>query len=144
MTPSSKFIDAFLDKISEYKYLNYTEDEVRTIATRYMKIACSRFNKICEVDLASYNDETGEFESDDIDDEIIDIVSEGMVAEWLKPYRNNSDNLENVLSTKDYSLFSTANLLSQIRDTEELAQKRFVNMMREYSYNHGDLTSLHI
>ena len=67
-----------------------------------------------------------------------------MVAEWVKPYVYNSDNLENVLNTKDFTLYSSANLLSQVRSLEESSRKNFVQMMREYSYNHGDLTVLHI
>lgn len=144
MTPYYVFVDAFLNKISEYHFVDYPDDVMYKLAVGYMKTACSKFARICEADLKSFDDEQQAFLTDDIDDEIVDIVSEGMVAEWVKPYVNNSDNLENVLNTKDFTLYSSANLLSQVRSLEESSRKNFVQMMREYSYNHGDLTVLHI
>lgn len=84
-------------------------------------------------------------EIDDGDlDEIVDIVSEGMLAQWLKPYTYKQDNLENVLNTKDFTTYSPSELLMRISNAYAAAQKDFTNMMREYSYNHGDLTDLHL
>ena len=84
------------------------------------------------------------FLSDEIDDEIIDIVTDGMVVEWLRQYVNNSDNLENILNTKDFTMYSSKNLLAEIKSLYQDEQKAFTNSMREYSYNHGDLSNLHL
>ena len=74
----------------------------------------------------------------------MDIVSDGMVVQWLKPYYFKADNLENFLTTKDFTAYSPSELLLRISDTYKLAKKNFTNAMREYSYNHGDLSDLHI
>ena len=144
MTPYKAFIDTFLDKISDYKLLNYEDYLVDEIAVGYMKRVCTKFDKICQADLSQQDDNEYAFLSDEIDDEIIDIVTDGMVVEWLRQYVNNSDNLENILNTKDFTMYSSKNLLAEIKSLYQDEQKAFTNSMREYSYNHGDLSNLHL
>lgn len=144
MTPYKAFIDTFLDKISDYKLLNYEDYLVDELAVGYMKRVCTKFDKICQADLSQQDDNEYSFLSDEIDDEIIDIVTDGMVVEWLRQYVNNSDNLENILNTKDFTMYSSKNLLAEIKSLYQDEQKAFTNSMREYSYNHGDLSNLHL
>ena len=144
MTPYKAFIDTFLDKISDYKLLNYEDYLVDELAVGYMKRVCTKFDKICQADLSQQDDNESAFLSDEIDDEIIDIVTDGMVVEWLRQYVNNSDNLENILNTKDFTMYSSKNLLAEIKSLYQDEQKAFTNSMREYSYNHGDLSNLHL
>lgn len=144
MTPYKAFIDTFLDKISDYKLLNYEDYLVDELAVGYMKRVCTKFDKICQADLSQQDDNEYAFLSDEIDDEIIDIVTDGMVVEWLRQYVNNSDNLENILNTKDFTMYSSKNLLAEIKSLYQDEQKAFTNSMREYSYNHGDLSILHL
>lgn len=144
MTPYKAFINTFLDKISDYKLLNYEDYLVDELAVGYMKRVCTKFDKICQADLSQQDDNEYAFLSDEIDDEIIDIVTDGMVVEWLRQYVNNSDNLENILNTKDFTMYSSKNLLAEIKSLYQDEQKAFTNSMREYSYNHGDLSNLHL
>ena len=144
MTPYKAFIDTFLDKISDYKLLNYEDYLVDELAVGYMKRVCTKFDKICQADLSQQDDNEYAFLSDEIDDEIIDIVTDGMVVEWLRQYVNNSDNLEDILNTKDFTMYSSKNLLAEIKSLYQDEQKAFTNSMREYSYNHGDLSNLHL
>ena len=144
MTPYKAFIDTFLDKISDYKLLNYEDYLVDELAVGYMKRVCTKFDKICQADLSQQDDNEYAFLSDEIDDEIIDIVTDGMVVEWLRQYVNNSDNLENILNTKDFTMYSSKNLLAEIKSLYQDEQKAFTNSMQEYSYNHGDLSNLHL
>ena len=83
------------------------------------------------------------FTDEDLD-EIADIVSEGMLVQWMKPYTYKQESLESVLNTKDFTTYSPAELLMRIGNAYAAARKDFTNMMREYSYNHGDLTDLHL
>ena len=131
MTPYKAFIDTFLDKISDYKLLNYEDYLVDELAVGYMKRVCTKFDKICQADLSQQDDNEYAFLSDDIDDEIIDIVTDGMVVEWLRQYVNNSDNLENILNTKDFTMYSSKNLLAEIKSLYQDEQKAFTNSMRE-------------
>lgn len=141
------FVSAFLDKVKTYEFLKLEEDGRDDIVLGYFRRALSGFKWVCEYDFSLYDAETrcftDKFKEADID-EIIDIVSEGMIVQWMKPYTYSQENLENVLNTRDFTTYSPAELLMRVGNAYEKAQKDFTKMMREYSYNHGDLTDLHL
>lgn len=146
--PYDVFAGAFLAKISEYSFLSLAEEDRTEMVDGFMKRALSAFRKNCKYDLfTTGNDRTRTFVVDipeaDLT-EIADIVSEGMVSHWLKPYVNKQENLENVLNTKDFSTYSPAELLLRVGNAYAKVQKDYTNMIREYSYNHGDLSELHL
>lgn len=146
--PYDVFAGAFLAKISEYSFLSLAEEDRTEMVDGFMKRALSAFRKNCKYDLfTTGNDITRTF-SVDIPEadltEIADIVSEGMVSQWLKPYVNKQENLQNVLNTKDFSTYSPAELLMRVGNAYAKVQKDYTNMIREYSYNHGDLSDLHL
>ena len=146
--PYDYFTGAFLNKISEFELLQL-EGNIRTeMIDSYMKRAISAFKKNCKVDLFTTGDDVErvfnvEVSDDDID-ELVDIISEGMVVQWLKPYVYQADLLRNLMNTRDYTLYSPAELLLRVGNQHKIAQKDFTQMIREYSYNHGDLSDLHI
>ncbi len=142
------FTGAFLAKITEFNLYNLAEDVRQDIVDGYMKRAISAFKKNCKYDLTTTaNDTLREFDieiQDDAFDEIIDIISEGMVVQWLKPYVYRQELLENVLNTRDFTTYSPAELLLRIGNAYSKAQKDYTQMIRDYSYNNGDLTELHL
>lgn len=147
--PYDIFTNAFLGKITEYELAFMLDDDAKAeIVSGYMARAISSFKKVCKYDLlGSKNDEEACFDidisPDDLDD-IADIISEGMVVQWLKPYLYNQEILENAINTRDFTTYSPAELLMRIGNAYKSAQKDFIQMIREYSYNTGDLTDLHI
>lgn len=146
--PYDTFTGAFLSKITEFDFANMDSFDRNFTVDGYMKRAIAAFKSICKYDLTTTaDDNTREFDvevtEDDLD-EIVDIVSEGMIVQWLKPYVYRQENLESALSTKDFSTYSPAELLNRIGNAHADSRKAFTNMMREYSYNHGDLTELHL
>lgn len=142
------FVGAFLAKITEYDFSNMWEEDRDNLVDGYMKRSIASFRPICKYDLSTTaNDNFREFDVDIPDedlDEITDIVSEGMLVQWMKPYVYKQDGLESFLNTKDYSGYSPAELLKSIGSACKDAQRNFTNMKREYSYVHGDLTDLHL
>ena len=141
------FTQAFLDKVTEYNF-PLDDYERNGMVDRFMKRAISQFRHICKYDLSSTGDDAiREFNVDvDIQDinELIDIISEGMLVQWMKPYVNKQENLESALNTRDFTTYSPAELLYRISEAYKDAKKSFTNMMREYSFNHSDLTELHL
>lgn len=144
------FVSAFIAKITEYN-LPAMDIVPRTeTVDNYMHSAMSNsnFKKVCQYPFSINKDNQDRVFNVDIPDdiliEIIDIVSEGMIVQWLKPYMYSQELLENALNIKDFSVYSPANLLSRISDVHKDAQKNYLNMIREYSFNHGDLTDLHL
>lgn len=142
------FTDAFLSKITEYEFIQLTDDDRTATVDAYMKRALIGFRKNCKYDFFTTGDnDIREFDVDITEDdliEIIDIVSDGMVVEWMKPYTYRQELLENAISTRDFSLYSPAELLMRVGSAYAKAQKDYIQKVREYSYNHGALTELHI
>lgn len=140
-------IAVFLSKITEFELLSLVEEDRNYILDGYLTRAAASFNKVCEYDLSLRDEETREFTDDfeesDID-EIADILSEGMLVGWLKPYVYRQELLENVLNTNDFTTYSPAELLLRVGNAYSKAQKDYTQEIREYSFNHGDLTELHL
>lgn len=146
--PYSAFIGAFLAKVSDFDFAELCEDDRVFIVDGFMKRAVSAFRKNCKYDLSSTGDDelrvfSVEIPEEDLD-EIADIVSEGMLVQWMKPFVYKQELLENVLNTKDFTTYSPAELLLRVRNAYKDAQRDFTNKIREYSYNHGDLGGLHL
>lgn len=145
--PYDLFTGTFLSKVTEYDFIHLDDYDRNNIVDGYMKRACSQFDKVCIYDLTDRDDLTRQFNidiPDDEIDEILNIVSEGMLVQWMKPYVYKQDNLVQLLNTKDFINYSPAELFRQISNAYNLVSKRFTNMIREYSYDHGDLTELHL
>lgn len=142
------FTEAFLAKITEYKFLKLNENSRQAICDGYMKRACAKFSEVCKHDIATGDDETRTFTLNGVTsmelDEIIDIVSDGMVYQWMSQHMHKQENLENMLTTSDFSAYSPAELTYRITNAYEKCGRKFTNAVREYSYRHGDLTNLHL
>lgn len=142
------FAGSFLAKIREYDFCKMYELDRDAVVDGYMKRAIAAFKDICKYDLVSTADDSKRIFDLDIPandiDEIVDIISEGMLVQWMKPYLYKQENLESVLNTRDFTTYSPAELLYRIGSAHKEANKHFKNMMREYSYRHADLSELHI
>lgn len=142
------FTAAFLSKIDEFDFSQMIESDRTEIVDGFLKRAVTAFKKNCLYDLSANADDTNRKFDVDVDDndldELVEIVSEGMVVQWLKPFVYQQDNLRNVLNTRDYTTYSPAELLNRIGGAYSKAQKDYTQMIREYSFNHGKLTELHL
>lgn len=149
IVPYDTFTAAFLSKITEYDILLIDNENRTTIIDGYMKKAISTFQHICECDFITTADDTDrqydtDLTSDDDLTEIVDIISEGMVVYWMKPYVYKQELLEMVLNTRDFTTYSPAEMIHRMGEAYGKAQADFTQMMREYSFNHCDLSTLHI
>lgn len=142
------FIGAFLAKITEFDFAGMDDTYRTDLVENYMKRAIVQFQRNCAYDLAGNMDDTSRSFQVDVRDEDVDelaeIVSEGMIVQWLKPFVYQQENLENKLNTADFSVYSPAELLMRIGNAYAKAQSDYTQMIREYSFVHGDLRSLHL
>ena len=74
-TPYSKVIEVFLNKITDMDLPKFDDITKDIIIIGYMKSACTKFAKVCEIDVYDRDDEIQEFNCN-LDDEIIDIITE--------------------------------------------------------------------
>lgn len=142
------FTEAFLAKVTEYNFCHIEEHNRQALVDGYMKRACAKFSEVCVFDIANGDDDIREFDLVDATDadveEIVDIVSEGMVFQWIKQYYYAQRNLEVLLNTADFTSYSPAELLYRITNAYKTLKSTWENMIKEYSYRHGDLTVLHL
>ena len=142
------FVSDFLQKITEYNFLRFDNELREKIVDGYMKHAIQQFSVVCKNVIIGLDDvqRTVEFEgSTETDrDEIVDIITEGMLVQWMKPYMYKQENLENMLNSTDFSSYSPAELLKRVHGVYDMCKKDFTNRIRNYSFDHGDLTDLHI
>lgn len=140
------FVNAFLNKITEYEFIKMDQEQRDEVVTLYFHNACAEFQHICLYDLTQYDDETRTLNIDvkpgDLN-ELVNIISQGMVVQWFAIYFHKQDNLENLLNTRDFTAYSPAELTYRITNAYEKVSRKFIQMMRDYSYFHGDLTVLH-
>jgi hypothetical protein len=140
-TPYSEIYNTFLGKITDYDLPKFDDVDREDIIFGYMKSACVNFNKVCKIDLYDRDEILKQF-NNGLDDEIVDIISELMLVEWLKPKVLSTENLKNCLSTKDFSLFSPANLLKEMRETLTLCKNNARSLINNYSFSHADFNEL--
>lgn len=142
------FTGAFLSKVSEFELMQLNVNNRTETIDGYMKRAISAFRKNCKHNIFTTGDDSLRVFNVDIGaadlDELTDIISEGMVVQWLKPYVYQQELLQNVLNTRDYTQYSPAELLMRVGNAYAKAQRDYTQMIREYSYNHGDLGDLHL
>lgn len=147
--PYDSIIGAFLSKITEFDLQSMVENSRDELINGFLRRAVTEFDRVCKQDLSgTYDDENGKFAIDGLNasetDELINILSEGMVVQWMKPYVYQQELLENVLNSRDWTQYSPAELTLRIGNAYSKAQWDYTQMIREYSYNHNDLRSLHL
>jgi len=145
-----QIVGAFLNKINEYELLELADDERDDSVFSFLTKSLYKFKRVCNYKLEATRTDDGGFKivssnmPEEEIDEVLDILTNGMVVQWLKPFLNRQENLENALSTRDFTVFSPANLLLRVRETYSNAKKDFENELREYSFSHNDLNKLHL
>lgn len=136
--------EIFLDKITDYEFASFPNELQEDILQALLKSACRRFDRICIYDLMSSEEspEGAKSFTSELGGEELDIITELMCVEWLKPFMNDTDNLHNRINTAEFSSVSPANMLTAIRDTYSLSRKNARSLMNQYSYVHGDMAEL--
>ena len=70
------------------------------------------------------------------------ILSLGMVLHFVEPYVYNTDALQNAMNTKDFSLYSPANLLEKMTELMESTERRLKGEINLYSFRNGEISAL--
>lgn len=142
-TPYSKIYEAFIFKVKAYDLLMLLEEDREDILYIYMTSVCRKVFKTVMpyVNLSDRNEVAKEF-NNDIDDDVIDIIAECMITEWLKPQMYSDELLESRLNTKDFTEYSPAKLIEQMRYVYEMSKKESNVIINNYTFSHGDIAEL--
>lgn len=130
-----------ISRFSDYDFLQISSSSRETILERYLYSAISDFERVCLFDLSNIDTVNKAF-VDDLDNESIEILALGIDYYWFSAKVQNSELLRNSLSTKDYTFFSPANLLRELRNVRNDLKSELKHRITTYSYDHGDIAGL--
>lgn len=128
-------------QVRNYDFLDYDAVTRNVMQLDLMNMAISDFEDVCKQDLSDRDDELLTFNIT-LTNREKDILALGMIVHFLRQYVYNTDALQNGLNTKDFTLFSPANLLEKMTallTTTERQQMKEINL---YSFRNGEISGL--
>lgn len=161
-TTYSHIYEEFLDKITDPDLLLLAEDDQEATKRAYLDYAVKKVSRYVapKFDLTKrtvvevVDDTTPNYDGEepdiveaeafeeDLDDEVIVMLTEYMVEAWLKPYLNNADLLRLHMNTKDFNTTSPANLVDKIGVRYDEARRRARSLRNEYTFIINSVTNL--
>lgn len=120
---------AFLNRINDYDYANkLTKEDLEYVLSTFLKSAVAIFNEASGEELDDFIlDEENRVFQDKLTYLETDILAHLMLVEYLKPNLYTTELLRQVLSDKDYKVYSQANQINQLKDLYQ-ATKREANV----------------
>lgn len=132
--------DRAIFRFSDYDFMRMDIQMRESILERYLLSAISDLSVIIP-DVVKYDIHTKSFEQE-LDDEVVELLALGVDYYWFSAKIQNSELLRNSLSTKDFTYFSPANLMRELRNVRKDIKAEYKSAVTIYSYNHGDFDSL--
>lgn len=131
MTNLSELYDSFLSKITDYRLLQMTEQEIKDDLFGYYKTARAKFYR-CKKNLDV--DKLTEDIKDTLTYFEIEILVSLMLVEHIYPQLISGENMKMSLSDKDFKIYSQANQLREIRLLLESLERKSNKMITEYTF----------
>lgn len=128
-TTLEEIISLYLAKIENYDYLQYTEEELLEELKPMLLSATSKLFSLdvkIDFDMEEFNRELEPIEQN--------LIALGLVEEFLTQKVNSIKVLKNHLTTKDFNLYSSANMLKQLRATLDSVSKEKYYLETRYEY----------
>ena len=110
-TPVEKIFSSFLSQIEDESWLEVDEEVLIELMYDYLIKSIVEFN-VCEKDL-TLDFENNEIVSDLDEDEIL-ILAFGMIIHYLAPKILREENLQQMVTSSDFSKLSNANMLDKL------------------------------
>lgn len=138
-TPYEIVDNSFLNKITDDILLSLLPEDIESLLDKYRVSASIKFKQCKKLgdkdnDLRVFNQ--------DLTDEEVEILSNLMVLEWLKPQINSIELLKQSLTTKDYKFYSQANHLETLQKLRSETQSEINKLIVSYTYSTNTLNNL--
>jgi len=124
--------------VTDYNLLELSDDLKDKDILELLDSAVGSFERLCKNDLSLRNDALRSFEVNLTSLEK-NIITELMVQEWIQPYQNHSELLQNSLTTRDVNEYATAPQLRAVSSVAERVEKKCDKLTKDYSYNFGEM-----
>lgn len=132
-----------LFKFTDYSFVNACADLKGNVLQKYLLSSIVDFQHSCKEDLNDYDLENEQFNTD-LNNEIIEILSLGIAFHWLSAQALNRQLLKNMIHNKDYTSYSPANLLKEIRTLRSDIEKEYRGRINTYSFRHSSFDTLKV
>jgi len=142
-TTYSDIHSVFLSKITDYDILKFMQVEREEILDAFLRSSIIKFKKTCLADLSNRDDVLRKFNIE-LDEDTIEILALGELYYWICPKVLNTDVLKNHLNTKEFTMYSPAKLLSELKDLKQILHEDFRKEIIIYSYNNADFKDLKV
>lgn len=140
-TKYEEIFDRYRARVRNYDFLDYDAITRLEYQKDLLALAVSDFEDICKQDLNDREDDILSFAAT-LTNREKDILALGMVLHFVEPYVYNTDALQNALNTKDFSLYSPANLLEKMIELMEMTEKRLRREINLYSFRNNEISGL--
>lgn len=142
-TTFEEVFSRFRSRIRNYDFLEF--DDFTILQYQYSLLIQSvfDFSDICKTDIEDYDRELMVF-NQKLTGKEINILSLGMMVHFLEPYVYNTDALQNAISTKDFSVYSPANLLEKMTYLLKETKKELKKEINLYSFKNGEISDLSV
>ncbi len=140
---ATTFMDIYkraIFRFQDYDFMRLDIQDREDILDRYLLSAIGELSVVVP-EVAEFDWDTKAFESD-FDNEVIELLALGLDYYWFSAKMQNSEILRNSLSTKDFTYFSPANLMRELRNVRNDLKNEYKSAIAIYSYNHGDFSTL--
>lgn len=140
-TKFEEIYERYRSRVRNYDFLDYDSVTRDSVQHDLLMLSISDFEEVCKQDLNDREDQLLMFNID-LTNREKDILALGMVLHFIEPYVYNTDSLQNALNTKDFSLYSPANLLEKMTDLMTTTEHRLKREINLYSFRNGNISSL--
>jgi hypothetical protein len=134
-TKFSEIYNRAVFKFTDYSFLTAVTDLKEKVLQNYLLSAIPDFQYSCDVDLTKYDTSSEEFE-ETLSDEIIEILSLGIAYYWLSAQVLNRELLKSRIHNKDYTSYSPANMLKEMRALQDTLEEDYRGKRNLYSLRH--------
>lgn len=140
-TPFSEIYERAIFKFADRNLLKLTDEEREKVLEKFLLSAEIRFSNVCRIDLSDKDNKKKQY-NNTLDEASIEILALGVAYFWLRNRVMRVELMKNNLSTKDFTVFSNANLLKEVRTTRDTIYKEWIGLMNDYSFRNGDIANL--
>ena len=130
LTTFQEVYNYFLSKITTYEFGELTQEELDLELEQSLKSTIAKCVVLEKIEL----DTTLKEFSRDLSNLEMDIISYGMVVEYLTPKIYSIELLKQSLNSSDYTMYSQANHLAQLLNTKKDATYQFHYWMNRYGF----------
>lgn len=134
MTPFADIYDKFLTQIRSTSFAQLIQADFEEEAYNYLSKSAYLDFKRCKQDLSDVDLVKKQFNVTLTQEEQW-ILAYGMVLTWISKTVRDENKLKEKLGTKDYTMYSPANMLKELKDLEKLTAYNFRRLIVSYTYN---------